>query len=92
MVAKDNVRTVEEISAAELDLRLLSDKASKSFKNSSFDLFLARYHLVVPWVLFLMLVSYGLQIAVLVYEERSSFAVRFDRHARFFASTFLLNR
>jgi hypothetical protein len=69
-------RTAAEISSAELDLRLLSDKASMSFKNGRFDLFLAKNNLVTPWVVLLMLVSYGLQIAVLVYEELSTFAVR----------------
>lgn len=68
-------RKKSEISAAELDLRLLSEKASKSFKLSSFDLWLAKYHLVAPWVFLLMIVSYGLQIGALVLEELSDFSV-----------------
>lgn len=68
-------RKKSEISAAELDLRLLSEKASKSFKLSSFDLWLAKYNLVAPWVFLLMLVSYGLQIGALVLEELSDFSV-----------------
>lgn len=68
-------RKKSEISAAELDLRLLSEKASRSFKLSSFDLWLAKYNLVAPWVFLLMLVSYGLQIGALVLEELSDFSV-----------------
>lgn len=68
-------RKRNEVSAAELDLRLLSEKASQSFKNSKFDLFLAKYNLVTAWVTFLMIVSYGLQITALAAEELSSFQV-----------------
>jgi hypothetical protein len=69
-------RKRNELTPAELDLRLLSQKTSQTFKLSKFHLFLGEHHLVVPWVTFLMLVSYGLQIAVLVWEEMSNFAVR----------------
>lgn len=68
-------RKKNNISAAELDLRLLSEKASKSFKVGKFDLWLAKYHLVTPWVFMLMLMSYGLQIGALVLEEFSEFSV-----------------
>jgi hypothetical protein len=64
-----------ELSPAELDLRLLSQKTSQTFKLSKFHLFLGNNHLVVPWVTFLMFLSYGLQIAVLAWEEISNFAV-----------------
>ncbi len=66
-----------EVSAAERDLRLLSEKANRSFRNSRFDIFLGRFHLVTPWVLLLMTVSYGLQIGILVLEELSDFQVGF---------------
>jgi hypothetical protein len=69
-------RKKRDISAAEVDLRLLSEKASRSFKVSKFDLFLAKYHLVTPWVFLLMMVSYGLQVGALVLEELSDFSVR----------------
>lgn len=77
MGAKVNKRDKggKNVSAAELDLRLLSEKASQSFKISKFDTFLAKYHLIAPWVFFLMVASYGLQIGALVLEELSTFSV-----------------
>lgn len=68
-------KRTKKVSAAELDLRLLSEKASQSFKIGKFDIFLAKYHLVTPWVFLLMLVSYGLQVGALALEELSSFSV-----------------
>lgn len=57
------------LSPAERDLRLLSTKAAQSFKQTKFDLWLARNHLVFPYVTTIMLLSFSVPIVVLVFEE-----------------------
>lgn len=62
-------REKASLSPAERDLRLLSTKAAQSFKQTKFDLWLARSRLVVPYLFVIMLLSFSVPITVLVFEE-----------------------
>lgn len=57
------------LSPAERDLRLLSTKAAQSFKQTKFDLWLARNRLVVPYLFLIMTLSFSVPVMVLIFEE-----------------------
>lgn len=64
---KDAVK--KTISPAERDLRLLSAKAAEAFTQTKFDQWLARKHLVFPYLLTIMCLCYTIPVCILVLEE-----------------------
>jgi cellulose synthase/poly-beta-1,6-N-acetylglucosamine synthase-like glycosyltransferase len=60
------------LTSAERDLRLLSAKAAESYKETKFDLWLARHRLLIPYLIFVMLLSFSVLIGVIALEEASS--------------------
>lgn len=50
-------------------MRLLSTKAAQSFRQTKFDLWLARNRLVVPYLVLIMVLSFSVPILVLIFEE-----------------------
>jgi cellulose synthase/poly-beta-1,6-N-acetylglucosamine synthase-like glycosyltransferase len=70
------VKTQTPLSPAERDLRLLSTKAAQSFRQTKFDLWLARHHLVLPYLITIMVLSFSIPCVVLYFEEMDpSFAM-----------------
>lgn len=57
------------ISPAERDLRLLSAKAAEAFHQTKFDQWLARKHLVFPYLLTIMCLCYTTPVVILYLEE-----------------------
>lgn len=61
--------SLDDMGPAEKDLRMLSQRAAKAFKNSRFDTFLARHGLVPFWITFMMILSFAIQIVPIVLVE-----------------------
>lgn len=63
------------ISPAERDLRLLSAKAAEAFHQTKFDQWLARKHLVLPYIVTIMCMCYTTPIVILyLVESDANFA------------------
>lgn len=56
-------------SSAENDLRLLSNRARKTFSNSRFDLFLARWKLIPLWIFGMCLIATSISVAPVLLVE-----------------------
>lgn len=78
------------LSPAERDLRLLSTKAAQSFKQTKFDLWLARNRLVVPYLFIIMVLSFSVPVMVLIFEELDPNFAEYGRWVWRFTTGFTL--
>jgi cellulose synthase/poly-beta-1,6-N-acetylglucosamine synthase-like glycosyltransferase len=73
-------RAPQEMTPAERDLRLLSGKASESYRPNRLDLFLMKTGLIKTYFFIIMCLSFAAPIAVLVAEEMTENFALYGRY------------